>query len=107
MFDKQKIFERDNYTCQRCGCTDHSKLSIAHRIKQGEGTLNYIKKTLTRRNIFFADKVIIEKIINSPLNVVTACQQGCNDFYNIFNKPVERDKLLDDILKDIMIKYFE
>lgn len=104
MFDREQILNRDNWSCQRCGCTDLGKLGIAHRIKQGKQTVNFIKKLWPK----MTKKYIEDEIINHEFNVVVACNEGCNDSYNIFYNEVERNKLLAQILTNLEIrKVFE
>ena len=91
------VLMRDCYTCQRCGKNVYiSQLQIAHRIKSGKGTLNHIKKNFSVDKM--TDKDIKENIIDHPLNLVTTCSLRCNDSFNVFNNPVERDKLLNKIM---------
>lgn len=98
MFDRQEIFEKYNYTCQCCGYFgDHSRLSIAHKIKQGKGTIKYIKNYFSDYN--FTDKHIKDNIINNEKNVTLACRGNCNDSFNLFYKPLQRDFLLDEIIR--------
>lgn len=102
MFDRFEIFQRDGFTCQCCGYFGNmSNLSVAHRIKQGKGTLNFIKKFLAKNNIYYNNSFITDNMINHEKNVVVACRGACNDSFNIFFNPVERDKLLMEILGDL------
>lgn len=104
MFDREEILRRDNWSCQRCGCTDLSKLSIAHRIRQGSGSIKTIKKLWPK----LTKKYIEDEIINHEFNVTIACNVACNDSFNIFFNKVERNKLLAQILTNLEIrKVFE
>jgi 5-methylcytosine-specific restriction endonuclease McrA len=97
-----KIFQRDNYTCKKCGkLGTPDSLQVAHKIRKGVGTLNYICKYLRCTKI--ADKFIKEKIINHDWNLETACCLECNASFNIFFNKVECNKLLEKILKDLKI----
>ena len=85
--DRYRIFIRDMFTCKRCNKRFHGwqgKLQIAHRIKQGEGSINWIRGELRKRGIDKSDKWIEDKIIDHPDNVVTVCSLTCNDSFNIF-----------------------
>ena len=103
-----KVIIRDFYTCQRCGKSPGiNGLQIAHRIKSGSGTMEYVKNYLfycgDRWTKPLTDKEITNKIIDHPLNLVTTCSLAHNDSYNIFNNPIERDKLLEEILSDLLV----
>ena len=93
---RELVFARDFYVCQKCG--NNENLGIAHRIKQGHGTINYIKKFVMKKYNLTLKKYQILEIINDPLNLVVACNGACNDSFNIFNKPVQRDELIIKIL---------
>lgn len=96
--NNEEIYIRDSYTCQKCGCSDQSKLSIAHRIKQGTQTAKQIYKYMIQNHNVYLNKAQINKIIHHSYNRVAACQKECNDSFNIFYKPVERDNLLEKII---------
>ena len=96
---RKAIFKRDSFTCQACGATDHH-ITMAHRIKQGEGSIKYIKKYAIMKFQRELTTDQIDMIINNPRNVVTACTGACNDSFNIFNKEVIRNQLLDAMLED-------
>ena len=103
--DRYGIFARDFFTCQRCGSAPGIKgLQIAHRIKQGVGTEKYIKQYTDRMGYNFTKTYIVKKIINHPYNLVTTCSLKCNDSFNIFNKTVEMNILIDKILKQLDIE---
>ena len=102
-FNKKKIFIRDFFTCQSCGGSIyHRHPQIAHKIKQGKGSEDFISKWLLERGYDWSRKKIRDDVINHPFNVVTACSLKCNDAQNLFYKPVDRDILLLRILDDII-----
>ena len=72
-------------------------MSLAHRIKSGKGTEEYIRKYIIRKHNKYLTKRQIDEIIDSRLNLVTACRGKCNDSFNTFNNPEARDKLIDEI----------
>lgn len=94
---RYSIFARDGFICQTCGKPVYNRQpQIAHRIKQGKQSVNFLlkeKKCLTVKQA--------EAILNHELNLVTTCSLKCNDSQNIFFKPVERDELIKQILKEV------
>ena len=75
-----------------------SKLSLAHRIKQGVQSEKFIYKYMIEHyNLDLSNKQI-KQIIHHPENLVVACRGACNDSFNIFYKPVERNELLEKII---------
>lgn len=102
--DRLRIFSRDGYKCQECGATPGiSGLQIAHRIRKGKGSIQWISNELILKNIYGAsDKFIRDYIINHPDNLVTTCSLKCNGKQNIFFNPVKRDKLLNQIIKKVL-----
>lgn len=96
---RQEIFARDGYICKICGRHIYNlHPQIAHRIKQGKQTINFLKKHKNG----LTDKQCIS-IINHELNLVTTCSLKCNDKCNIFYNPVERDDLLNKIMKELSL----
>lgn len=95
--NRQEIFSRDGYICQVCGKPIFNRQpQIAHRIKQGKQTVNFLlklKKNLTIKQC--------ESIIHNRFNLVTVCSLKCNDACNIFFKPVERDELIKKIMQEL------
>ena len=77
-------------------------MHIAHKIKQGKGSEDYIKSWLRDRGYDWTAKQIRADIINHPLNVRTVCSPKCNDAQNIFFNHIERDTLLVNILDDLL-----
>lgn len=85
---RQKVFQRDNWICQSCGKSIyvHGTPQVAHRICKSKVHL----------------KKYGPEIIHHSLNMVSVCSIGkCNDKWNVGNNPVEREKLIDEILKAI------
>jgi hypothetical protein len=93
------IYSRDFFRCQKCGKDrNQTILGIAHRIKQGKGTEKYIKQFALDRFGLDLKKYEIKKIIDHEDNMVVACNNRCNDSFNIFYKSVQRDELLEQII---------
>ena len=103
MIDREHIFARDSYTCCNCGQPVlKGQPQIAHRIKQGKGTENYLKKYIMSKYGIFAKPVLIKRIVHHEKNLRSTCCLSCNDAQNIFYKPEQRDRLVDEILEGIM-----
>jgi hypothetical protein len=96
---KYEILARDGFQCQKCGKLGLN-LQAAHRIKQGNksskknSTVKHIHNYVLRKYKRELTKQEIYKIIHDERNLVTSCDK-CNDYFNIFFKPVERDQLID------------
>ena len=89
---RECVLIRDMYTCVRCGRAT-GNMQIAHRIKNGSGTIEWLQKK-------FPDKKkgwLQDNIVDHPLNLVTTCCLRCNDSMNIFNNEVERELLVNKI----------
>lgn len=105
MYDRKQIIIRDFFTCQTCGKPANYP-QIAHKIKQGKGSEEYIIKYI--RENYGDDKTrtwIKKNVINSHKNVVTTCSLECNDAQNIFFNNEKRDSLIDEIYMDILIPF--
>jgi 5-methylcytosine-specific restriction endonuclease McrA len=106
MIDSQKryeIFSRDFFTCQRCGATGQEKLTLAHRIKSGVGSEEFLIKYFEAVYNISLQKKQARDILDHQFNLVTACSGRCNDSYNIFFKPNEMNELIYKIAKDLKI----
>jgi hypothetical protein len=100
---RYRIAARDFFSCQKCGKAVGTNGQVAHRIKQGKGSEKYIQNYLIQNyEIFKKLSWIRENIIDNGMNVVYCCSLQCNDSFNIFNKPVERDELLEKIIKKVV-----
>jgi len=99
---RYNIFCRDEFICQKCGChiVKNGSPQIAHKIRQG-------KQAETHVMIYLWDKYKKDRsrkwcrdyIINNELNLASTCSLDCNSSFNIFGKPIERDKLIDLIIE--------
>lgn len=95
---RKKVIIRDFYICRRCGKTPGlSGLQIAHRIRNGSGTIAWLKGIMPHAS----EKWLQDNVIDNPLNLVTTCCLECNDSYNIFFNTVEAKKLLKEIIESI------
>jgi len=89
---RESVLIRDMYTCQRCHRAT-GNMQIAHRIKDGSGTIEWLQKKFTDKKKGWLQ----DNIVDHPLNLVTACSLRCNDSFNIFNNEVERELLVKKI----------
>jgi len=94
---RYNIFSRDFFTCQKCGATGHEKLSMAHRIKSGKQSQNYIIQFIYDEYDVMINKKQADEILYNEKNLVTACRGNCNDSFNIFYKQEQRDFLIKKI----------
>lgn len=99
---RYKLFARDFFTCQACGATNRGQLTLAHRIKSGSGSEQYIKAFIRLNYKIEASKRMIDSIIDHEYNLTTACAGRCNSLFNIFFDPMARDMLLHTIIKNII-----
>ena len=94
------IYARESGICESCGePVEFSKSQKAHKIKQGKGTREYIYNYVLQKYGKELKKREISDIIHHPLNQALTCSLKCNDKQNIFYKSVQRDALLEEILK--------
>lgn len=95
---KKAIFARDNWRCQfpDCDVRGQENLQVAHRIKQGKGSEDYVMVFWYDQYGQSISRKYAQHIINHPFNMVASCPQH-NDAFNIFYKPEERDALLEKI----------
>lgn len=96
------IFSRDRFTCP-CGnqIDKHGSPQIAHRIKSGVGSENYLMKFIWEE--YRKDRGrrwVQDFVIDNELNLVSTCGLKCNDKENIFFKPVLRDALVRQIIDE-------
>lgn len=106
MIDSQKryeIFSRDFFICQRCGSIGQDKLTLAHRIKSGVGSEEYLIKYFDAIYNISLQKKQARDILDHEFNLVTACSGNCNDSFNIFFKPNEMNGLIYRIANDLKI----
>lgn len=96
---RKKVLIRDFYTCKRCGRTPGiNGLQIAHRLRDGSGTIKWLKGILPDK----PDRWLQDNIIDHPMNLVTTCCLECNDSFNIFFDEKASKKLLREILVNIL-----
>jgi len=106
LIDKEKyhaIFARDQYICQCCGkhVSTFNTPQIAHKIKSGKGSENHIASYIWEKyNKDRSKKWVKDYIIDNEMNLVSTCSLKCNDSFNIFFNPVERDALIDRIIEE-------
>ena len=86
------IYDRDNYTCQRC---KQPASQIAHRIAKSQSNRKMLIK------FYNIDKKDVDKIIHHELNMVAVCGLKCNDSYNIGFNRIAVDKLIKEILQEL------
>lgn len=97
------VFERGGYNCEICGkpVNHEGTPQIAHCIHKGKQAENHIMPYIW--NKYKKDrgrKFIQVNILENKMNLVAVCSLRCNDKCNIFFKPVERDNLIDYIIKE-------
>lgn len=105
MIDNEKydaIFARDQYICQCCfkHVQTYNSMQIAHRIRQGKQAEKHVMIYIW--NNYKKDRSLRwckDYILDNELNLVSTCCGSCNSHFNIFGKPVERDKLIDFIIE--------
>jgi len=97
---KLELFNRDNFQCQREGCTKCGidNIELAHRISKGKCGCLYVQRYLRERHgKEYTLKQVEEKYIHHPFNIVTSCKEH-NDSWNCLNNPCEANKIIDSIL---------
>lgn len=99
---KLRIFSRDLYRCQYKGCTVSGigRIELAHRIKQGKGSIQYIIAWVYERHHRFISHGEAEEYLHNDLNLVTSCREH-NDYFNCFFDPVATESLLKKIEKKL------
>lgn len=88
MYDRERIFEREDWSCVRCErfvLTKGLHPQIAHRIPN--------TKSMRRR---YGDEVI-----DHELNVALVCCLDCNNAIQLTNKPREAEELAERIKEDL------
>ena len=100
---RDKVFLRDMFVCQVCGkhINRYSTPQLAHQIKSGKGSERHITAYIW--NKYQKDrsgKWATDFIIDNELNLLSTCGLDCNSRCNIFNKPVQRDELIDRIIEE-------
>jgi len=99
---RKKILVRDFYTCQKCGKSGSTQ--VAHRIHKGKESNRYIKNFVYNHyGIELTRAFVDEAILNHPDNLALACSLSCNDSFNIFYKPVQRDILIQQIYEKVRL----
>jgi hypothetical protein len=102
---RKYLYRRSGGLCEWCGnFVAFDKFEMAHRIKQdktpgGTGSIKYIHEFL--KNVYHKEisKKQARALLHDPDNLRVACRRYCNDRFNIFNKPVKRDRLLIHLLQ--------
>lgn len=100
----EKVYDRYNNTCQKCGKIGNifsGYLSVAHRIAQNQTSEKHIRNYIFNKYSYELRKKDIDKIIHHKYNTVLACKGNCNDSFNIFYNPLKRDNLIEKIYEDL------
>jgi hypothetical protein len=100
--DRYRIFIRDMFTCQQCGKRVGTRGQIAHRIRQGVNTTEWIKMKLFLEGYEKSEKWIKDHIIDHPHNTVTTCCLACNGKMDITFNRIESEALLNRILDNVL-----
>ena len=106
---RNKVLERDGYTCQRCGTPLSSmNAEIAHRICNSRAALKWIQRYAMENYQTYLSNVQAQDVLDHPHNLRTACRykkagSNCNDSFNCFNNPEEASSILEMIFTDIGI----
>lgn len=103
MMDEKRfyIYIRDSFKCQHKNCKvcGTKNIELAHRLHKGVQTENWVSDYVaTNYNGHFLTKKNLNKIIHSPLNIVTSCRKH-NDYFNCLFKKEEAKELLEKIIK--------
>ena len=99
---KLEILTRDNFLCQKCGQSGYGNtLQLAHRVKQGSGTIKTIQNLIHKTYGADISKAKAKEIMHDELNLVTSCA-SCNDSFNIYFKTVQMEKLIIKIYRNIL-----
>ena len=91
------IYERDNWTCQRC---NKRATQIAHRISKGKVNHKYVIRYIIE-NYPEMTHLKSDDIIHHKLNMIAVCDLECNSSFNIGNNIVKANKLIDEIIEEL------
>ena len=88
------IYDRDNWTCQRC---NKPASQIAHLISKGKVNHKYVMRYVME-NYPEMTNIKSDDIIHHKLNMIAVCGLECNSSYNIGNNIVKTNELIEKIL---------
>jgi len=102
---KYELLQRDSFMCQNPKCNkigNIDTLQIAHRVKQGSGSIKTVQNFIERKYNKVITKKQAKDIINDEQNVVIACPL-CNSGFNIYFKT----KIMEQKIIDIYEKEYK